>query len=48
MLSVENLDVFYGDAQALEAHDRRVVHVHLARGVDPAPALERLFTEALA
>jgi glucose-6-phosphate isomerase len=37
-----------GDAQALEAHDRRVVHVHLARGVDPAPALERLFTEALA
>ncbi len=37
-----------GDAQALEAHDRRVVHIHLARGVDAASALERIFTEALA
>ncbi len=35
-----------GDAQTLEAHDRRTVRIHLERGVDPAAALTALFAEA--
>jgi hypothetical protein len=37
-----------GDAQTLEAHDRRTVRIHLARGADPAAALTALFAEAMA
>jgi glucose-6-phosphate isomerase len=36
-----------GDAQTLEAHDRRTVRVHLARGTGAASALQALFAEAL-
>ena len=36
-----------GDAETLEAHDRRTVRIDLARGVDPAVALTTLFTDAL-
>lgn len=36
-----------GDAQTLEAHDRRTVRIHIDRGVDPAAALTKLFDEAL-
>ena len=36
-----------GDAQTLEAHGRRTVRIHLARGADPASTLRALFAEAL-
>lgn len=37
-----------GDAQALEAHRRRVVHIHLKGGLDQAArGLEQVFQEAL-
>ncbi len=36
-----------GDAQTLEAHDRRAVRIHIDHGVDPAATLTNLFTEAL-
>ena len=36
-----------GDAQTLEAHGRRTVRIHLARGADPASTLRALFHEAL-
>jgi glucose-6-phosphate isomerase len=36
-----------GDQQTLEAHGRRAVRIHLARGADPASALTALFSEAL-
>ena len=36
-----------GDAQTLEAHDRRTVRVHLARGTGAASMLQALFAEAL-
>jgi len=32
-----------GDFQTLEAHDRRTVRVHFARGVDPVGAIKELF-----
>ena len=37
-----------GDAQTLEAHGRRTVRIHIARGADPISALRTLFTDALA
>ena len=37
-----------GDAQTLEAHDRRTVRIQLARGADPAATLTALFAEAMA
>jgi glucose-6-phosphate isomerase len=37
-----------GDAQTLEAHDRRTVRIHLSRGTDPGTALTGLFNAALA
>jgi hypothetical protein len=36
-----------GDAQTLEAHDRRMVRIHLARGTNTASALQALFADAL-
>jgi hypothetical protein len=36
-----------GDAQTLEAHDRRTVRIHLDRGTDPAATLTKLFDAAL-
>ena len=36
-----------GDVEALKAHKRRVVRIHLARSSDPADALRRIFTAAL-
>jgi glucose-6-phosphate isomerase len=36
-----------GDAQTLEAHDRRTVLIHLDRGSDAASALTRVFDAAL-
>jgi glucose-6-phosphate isomerase len=36
-----------GDAQTLEAHDRRTVLIHLDRGANAAAALTKLFDEAL-
>ncbi len=35
-----------GDAQTLEAHDRRTVRIHLARAADPVVTLKTLFSEA--
>jgi len=37
-----------GDLQALEAHGRRAVRLHVARGEDPAEVLARIFRKALA
>jgi glucose-6-phosphate isomerase len=37
-----------GDVQALEAHGRRTVRIHLARGAHPAMTLQALFKDALA
>ena len=36
-----------GDTQALEAHGRRAVRIHLQLGADPASTLQALFNEAL-
>jgi len=36
-----------GDAQTLEAHGRRTVRIHLARGADPASTLQALFADAM-
>jgi glucose-6-phosphate isomerase len=36
-----------GDAQTLEAHDRRMVRIHLGRGTNTPSALQALFAEAL-
>jgi transaldolase/glucose-6-phosphate isomerase len=32
-----------GDAQTLEAHDRRTVRIHFDKGIDPVTALKQLF-----
>jgi hypothetical protein len=36
-----------GDTQTLEAHDRRTVRIHIARGTNAPSALQALFAEAL-
>jgi transaldolase / glucose-6-phosphate isomerase len=36
-----------GDAQTLEAHDRRTVRIHIARGTNAPSALHALFAEAM-
>jgi glucose-6-phosphate isomerase len=36
-----------GDAQTLEAHDRRTVRIHIARGTNAPSALQALFAEAM-
>jgi hypothetical protein len=36
-----------GDAQTLDAHERRTVRIHLARGADAASTLTTLFAEAM-